>query len=81
MNLLECTKVNTFFEFTKQNEKIFKKKLFVFVNAPSDLILKSGMAAFSSPSPQPLLRWSIKQACYTKSVKELDTFLKKNGHF
>ena len=34
MNLLECTKVNTFFEFTKQNEKIFKKKLFIFVNAP-----------------------------------------------
>ena len=32
MNLLECTKVNTFFEFTKQNEKIFKKKLFSFVN-------------------------------------------------
>ena len=34
MNLLECTKVNTFFEFTKQNDKIFKKKLFSFVNAP-----------------------------------------------
>ena len=34
MNLLECTKVNTFFEFTKQNGEIFKKKLFVFVNAP-----------------------------------------------
>lgn len=33
MNLLECTKVETFFEFTKQNEKIFKKKLFDFVNA------------------------------------------------
>jgi len=32
MNLLECTKVNTFFEFTKQNDEIFKKKLFVFVN-------------------------------------------------
>ena len=32
MNLLECTKVNTFFEFTKQNEKIFKKKLLTFVN-------------------------------------------------
>ena len=30
MNLLECTKVNTFFEFTKQNGKIFKKKLFWF---------------------------------------------------
>ena len=30
MNLLECTKVNTFFEFTKQNAKIFKKKLFWF---------------------------------------------------
>jgi hypothetical protein len=35
MNLLECTKVNTFFEFTKLNEKIFKKKLFVFVNDPN----------------------------------------------
>ena len=38
MNLLECTKVNTFFEFTKQNDKIFKKKLFSFVNAPSQAI-------------------------------------------
>lgn len=32
MNLLECTKVSTFFGFTKQNEKIFKKKLFRSVN-------------------------------------------------
>jgi len=32
--LLESTKVNTFFEFTKGNEKIFKKKLFLFVNSP-----------------------------------------------
>ena len=38
MNLLECTKVNTFFEFTKQNDKIFKKKLFSFVNAPFQTI-------------------------------------------
>ena len=30
MNLLECTKVNTFFEFTKQNKKIFKKKFISF---------------------------------------------------
>jgi len=34
MNLLGCAKVNTFSEFTKQNENIFKKKLFVFVNGP-----------------------------------------------
>ena len=34
MNLLECTKVNTFFEFTKQNGKIFKKKLFSFCKQP-----------------------------------------------
>jgi predicted membrane metal-binding protein len=33
MNLLECTKVNTFFEFTKQNDEIFKKKLFLSVNS------------------------------------------------
>ena len=32
MNLLECTKVITFFKFTKQNAEIFKKKLFIFVN-------------------------------------------------
>jgi len=32
MNLLECTKVSVFFGFTKQNEQIFKKKLFLFVN-------------------------------------------------
>ena len=34
MNLLECTKVNTFLEFTKQNAKIFKKKLFPFRKQP-----------------------------------------------
>jgi len=33
--LLECTKVETILEFTKQNRKIFKKKLFVFVNEVS----------------------------------------------
>ncbi len=38
MNLLECTKVNTILEFTKENAKIFKKKLFqlckLFISVP-----------------------------------------------
>ena len=49
MNLLECTKVNTFFEFTKLNEKIFKKKLFVFVNDPNCGCLIIFALGYNSP--------------------------------
>ena len=49
MNLLECTKVNTFFEFTKQNGKIFKKKLFVFVNDPNSGYVIILAVGFSRP--------------------------------
>ena len=49
MNLLECTKVNTFFEFTKQNKKIFKKKLFSFVNGTEN-DLKTPMSKCSAPA-------------------------------
>ena len=41
--LLESTKVNRFFGFTKQNEEIFKKKLFVFVNISIEC-LREGLA-------------------------------------
>jgi len=41
MNLLETTKVNTFWGFTKENKQIFKKKLFPVCKSQKLTILVS----------------------------------------
>jgi len=56
--LLECTKVGTILEFTKQNPKIFKKKLFVFVNAV-DVTLCHAPQCTRPPGHGPLAQMTI----------------------